>query len=81
MARMNYTLKWCIVAIVLLQFEVGIEARGHGRGGGGGHGGIGGSGNKSIGDPTTTIIVVTVVFIVLSLIVLWCNLKYSRLSI
>ena len=38
--------------MVLLQFEVGIEARGHG-------GGIGGSGNKSIEDPTTTIIVVT----------------------
>ena len=73
---MNYTLKWCIVAIVLLQFEVGIEARGRGGGRSGGRGGIGGSGNKSIGDPTTTIIVVTVVFIVLSFIVLWCNLKY-----
>ena len=49
---MNYTLKWCIVAIVLLQFEVGIEARGgrgggrsRGRGGSGGSGGSGGGGD------------------------------------
>lgn len=81
---MDFTLKWFFfVALVLLEFEVRVEARGHGGRGGGGHGGIGGGGgcvgDKCIGTANLAlyIMVPAVLSMVLTLIIYCCCYKKS----